>query len=171
MTAKICKCKTKADNRYYLCNNKYNGSGCSFGSLDADMVDEIVFEEMQKKLAEFATLSKGADENETLQTVKLKNRIDSIDKEISSLIDRIKSANEIVMEYINSRVSELDSEKSELYSQISRLNHTPKSSAHELSNYMEHWDELSVSDKITVVDCLIERISASKEKIEIRWKI
>ena len=171
LTAKICKCKTKADNRYYLCNNKYNGSNCSFGSLDADMVDEIVFEEMQKKLAEFTTLSKWTDESENLQTVKLKNRIDSIDKEIASLIDRIKDANEIVMDYINKRVAELDTEKCELYSQISCINHTPKSNVDELSNYMEHWDELSVSDKITVVDCLIERISASKEKIEIRWKI
>ena len=57
LTAKIYRCKTKSDNRYYLCNNKYNAGGCNFGSLDADIVDGIVFEEMQKKLAEFKILS------------------------------------------------------------------------------------------------------------------
>ena len=57
LTAKIYRCKTKTDNRYYLCNNKYNAGGCNFGSLDAYIVDGIVFEEMQRKLAEFKILS------------------------------------------------------------------------------------------------------------------
>ena len=36
---------------------------------------------------------------------------------------------------------------------------------------MDRWDELTIDDKMTVVDALIERITASKEKIEIKWKI
>ena len=171
LTAKIYRCKTKSDNRYYLCNNKYNAGGCNFSSLDADIVDEIVFEEMQKKLAEFKTLSKQKQEGCNLQIVKLKTRIDAIDNEISSLLDKITAANETVMQYINNRIAELDAEKKELYAQITQFDNDRKDNIGEISGYMEHWNELSVSDKITVVDSLIERINASEDSLEIKWKI
>lgn len=41
----------------------------------------------------------------------------------------------------------------------------------QISDYMERWDEISLEDKMTVVDCVIESIHASKEKIKIIWKI
>ena len=171
LTAKIYKCKRKSDNRYYLCANKYNAGGCGFGSLNADAVDEIVFEEISKKLAEFETLSKKKQDGCNKEIVKLKTRIDAIDKEISSLLEKITTANETVIKYINNRVAELDDEKNELCRQITRFNKTEKDNIGEISGYLEHWEELSISDKITVVDCLIERIVASKESIEIKWKI
>ena len=171
LTAKIYKCKTKSDNRYYLCTNKYHSGGCNFGSLDADVVDDIVFKEMQKKLAEFQTLSKKKQDGCNLQVVKLKTRIEEIDKEISSLLEKISAANDTVMQYINNRVAELDAEKKELGAEIVSLDNNHTSDVGEISGYFEHWDELTVSDKITVVDCLIERITASKESIEIKWKI
>ncbi len=171
LTAKIYKCKTKSDNRYYLCTNKYHTGGCHFGSLDADVVDDIVFKEMQKKLAEFKTLSHQRQKGCNLQIVKLKTRIDAIDKEISSLLEKISTANDTVMQYINNRIAELDAEKKNLGAEIISLDNDRIDDVGEISGYLEHWDELSVSDKITVVDCLIERITASKESIEIKWKI
>lgn len=171
LAAKIYHCKTKSDNRYYLCNNKYNSGGCSFGSLDADVVDEIVFDEMQKKLSEFKTLSKQKQEGLNLQVVKLKTQIEEIDKEISAMLDRITSANETVMQYINNRIAELDAEKKELYVQIVQFDNDRDDNIGEISGYMEHWEELTMSEKITVVDCLIESIHASKERLEIKWKI
>ena len=171
LTAKIYRCKTKSDNRYYLCNNKYNAGGCTFGSLNADIVDKIVFEEMRKKLVEFKTLSKQKQEGCNLQIVKLKTQIDAIDKEISLVLDQIAVANETVIQYINNRVVSLENEKKELYAQIAAFNNDSKNNAEEISGYMEHWNELTVSDKITVVDALIESIRASNDSIEIKWKI
>ncbi len=171
LSAKIYRCKTKDDNRYYLCTHKYNAGGCNFGSLDADVVDEIVFDEMRKKLAEFETLSLHGQEGGNLQTVKLKERISEIDSDISALLNKMISANDTVMEYINNRITELDKEKKELYAQIVQLEVNRDNTLEELSGYMSHWDELSISDKITVVDCLIESIHATKEKLDIKWKI
>lgn len=171
LTAKTYHCKTKSDNRYYLCNNKYNAGGCRFGSLDADVVDEIVFTEMTKKLAEFESLTQQRQENFNLQSIKLKTRIEAVDKEISSLLDKIADANRTVMEYINNRVSALDAEKKELYAELVQFNESQDDNLHKITGYMEKWSDLSVSDKITVVDSLIESIHASKDKLEIRWKI
>lgn len=171
LTAKIYHCKTKEDNRYYLCNNKYNTGGCHFGSLDADVVDEIIFEEMQKKLAEFETLSRYEKEGCNLQILKLKERMDEIDREISSLLDKLSASSDTVMEYINDRISALDSEKKELYAQIVQMDNSGNDTVGEISGYMDHWEELSISDKITVVDCLIESIHATKDTLDIKWKI
>lgn len=171
LTAKIYKCKTKSDNRYYLCNNKYNGGSCTFSSLNADIVDKIVFKEMRKKSAEFKTLYKQRREGCNLQIEKLKIRIEAIDKEISLLLDKITAANETVMQYINNRVASLEDEKEELYAEIARLDNECGNNTEEISSYMEHWEELTVSDKITVTDALIESIYASNNSIEIKWKI
>lgn len=171
LTSKTYHCKTKSDNRYYLCNSKYNTRKCEFTSLDADAVDKIVFDEIQKKLSEFKTLSHQKKETCNLEIVKYKDRIKVIDNDITSLLDKLINANDTVSEYINKRVLELDTEKKNLIAQISQLDEKDNNSVDEISGYMEHWNELSISDKITVVDCLIERITASKESIEIKWKI
>lgn len=171
LSAKVYHCKTKADNRYYLCNNKYNTGGCNFGSLDADLVDEIVFEEMRKKLAEFNTLTKQKQESCDLQTIKLKTRIEVIDQEIGSLLDKIPLANGAVMEYINNRITVLDTEKKELYAEIVRLTEGKEYRLEKITGYLDNWEEVSMGDKLTVVDSLIESIYASQEKIKINWKI
>lgn len=171
LTAKIYHCKTKSDNRYYLCTNKYNTGGCDFGSLDADGVDEVVLCEMKKKLAQFQTLSQSRQERGSLELVRLKTDVEAIDKEISSLLDRLSAANDTVMQYINRRILELDARKKELYAQMNKPEEDSRQNVGEITGYMSRWEELSVSDKIVVVDALIERIDADKNRIEIKWKI
>ncbi len=171
LTAKVYHCKTKADNRYFLCNNKYNGGGCHFGSLDADVVEDIVYNELCKKLEEFGSLSQQQTECESLQVIQLKQRIEEIDREISSLLEKVLLANETVMNYINERIAKLDAEKKTLYPEIVQLHARPSGSVEELTDYMKNWDKLTVTDKISVVDILINRITATKDSITIDWKI
>lgn len=45
---KVYRCKTKSNNRYYLCSNKYSAGGCDFHSLDADVADAIVLKAAEK---------------------------------------------------------------------------------------------------------------------------
>lgn len=171
LTAKTYHCKTKKDNRYYLCTHRYSSGNCSFGSLDADVVDEAVYQEISKKLSEFKTLSRAEQKTANLQVVKLTARIEQMDQEISTLLDRIADANSTVMSYINSRVAALDKEKKQLHAELLRLSESGSGSLKQISDYMERWDEISLEDKMTVVDCVIESIHASKEKIKIIWKI
>ena len=103
--------------------------------------------------------------------VKLTARIEQMDQEISTLLDRIADANSTVMSYINSRVAALDKEKKQLHAELLRLSESDAGSLKQISDYMERWDEISLEDKMTVVDCVIESIHASKEKIKIIWKI
>ena len=40
-----------------------------------------------------------------------------------------------------------------------------------ITGYLDKWEQLSMPDRIAVVDLLIESVHVTKEKIEIRWKI
>ena len=170
LTAKVYKCKTKEDNRYYLCTHKYSSGACDFGSLDADIVDAMVLEEMKTKLQEFSTLSQQTVKSTHLQIIKLKSRIEAIDKEIAGLLDKISSASPTVMEYINNRIAALDEEKKGLYAEIVLAQDT-ETSIPEITGYMNHWDKLTIEDKMAVVDILIDHIVASPNSLEITWKI
>ena len=171
LIAKVGHRKVKPDKRYLLCNHKYNSGGCTFGSMDADAVEAIVFAEMQKKLAEFKVLSKKEQEGCNLQVLQRKTRIEAIDDEIASLLGKIASANEAVTQYINDRVAALDAEKRDLYLQIGQLDSARQDNISEISGYLEHWDELQIRDKLTVVDCFIDNIRATENSLEIKWKI
>ncbi len=171
LSAKVCRCKTKADNRYYLCTHKYNAGGCTFGSLNADVVDATVFAEMEKKLLEFDTLSKQKQDTYNFQTIKLKTRISDIETEITSLLDKVGQANATVMDYINRRIDDLDSEKKELYAQVVQFQEENSQGLDAITGYMSQWDNISMEDKLTVVDSLIESIIATKNKLQINWKI
>ena len=98
--------------------------------------------------------------------------INAIDEEISTLLGKISMANQTVMEYINNRITELESQKKNISDEIaSIIADGDNSELSEISNYLDKWDSLSVPDKITVVDCVIESIYATPEKLIIKWKI
>jgi hypothetical protein len=171
LNAKTYHCKTKEDNRYYLCAHKYQTGKCQFSSLDADAVDKLILEEMEKKIAALGPLRMRKDSGYNSQAAGLRMQINKLDQEIESLMDKISSANSTVMEYINKRVIALDDEKNKLYDEIIHLQKNQNIGINEIENCMQFWDELSIDDKISVVDCLIVSISASKEAIEITWRI
>ena len=170
LTAKTYHCKTKADNRYYLCSNKYRGGGCCFRSLRADAVDEIVFREMLKKLEAFEALSQPEEETVDLQELKRRAQIEEIDREISGLLEKISLANETLMAYINDRVSELDGQRKSLCAECMGRNTKPKQDGEPIRDYIGKWGELAVSDQMQVADALIEHIHATEGRLEIRWR-
>lgn len=171
LTVKTCHCKTKADNRYYLCSNKYSVGGCTFGSLDADAVEEIVFQEMLQKLEAFKTISGYEEEKADLQELKIRAQIEKLDKEISGLLEKIPLANETIMAYINNRISELDEQKKSLHNELMQRNAKPAKEIGQITDYISKWGDLAVSDKIQVADALIARIRATETSLEINWKI
>ena len=171
LVAKTYHCKTKDDNRYFVCSHKYSAKDCDFGSLDADAVEATVFEEMEKKLRAFRTLQEHREETLDLEVIKVKTRIDQIDREISALLDKVVDANDTVMRYINERVAALDREKRAHYAECERISANVRKNVGELTGYLECWADLSTGDKLTVVDSLIAKIVASEDHLKIFWKI
>ena len=172
IVAKIGHRKHMADVRYYFCSHKYvtKGTECEFGSLKADKVDALVFEEMCDKLAEFTSLSpKQAVANSS--ACQLQTQIDEIDKEMQSLVHQVALANADLMKYINLRITELESQKKDLCTRVYELEHQQQVDVQKITGYLQSWEQLTMADKIAVVDCLIEAIYVNETELKITWKI
>lgn len=167
--------RKKSDNaRYYVCSRKYVAMDCvGVGAIPAEKIEDIVFLEMQDKLREFSELQMHEKPESTLQLTKLKVRVDQIEKEIDVLVEKIVTANKATMAYINKKIEELDEERTRLKKEIADMSADiyGKKDVGTIKNYMDNWDELDISDKITIVDALIESVRANQDSVDIVWKI
>ena len=99
-------------------------------------------------------------------------KIEKYQTEIEKLMDKLADADAVLTDYIRTRIKELDAKKRDYQKQIGELEPLMAATqdVHEITGYMDKWEELSVSDKMAVVDILISKISASENNIEITWK-
>lgn len=158
--------------RYFLCSHKMNSRACDGpGTIYSEDFEELIYEEIQKKLAQFLHLRKhknsgGNPEITTLTVEKLQ-----IETEIGSLMGRLSEADDVMYRYTSERISELDGKKQELGKQISELKLRQETDYTEIQNYLAFWDILSFEDKRQTVDQLIKVIYATSDSIKIQWHI
>lgn len=169
----IRKAKTKWG-RYFICSNVSNmgtckGTGCT---IYADILEEYILKAIREKLSEFEKLSSVNDDNNVTEIYQNKIHLAQIEEEINSLLSKVGSANSILMDYINDRISNLDSERKTLQEKILMLTYAKKdTNIDQITNHAKEWDNISFEDKQLVVDTLIKVIHISNKKIEITWKI
>lgn len=170
LTTKIGRRKRGNDVRYYICSYKYAVRGaCSFGSLKADAVDAAVFAEISSRLEEFATLS----ERQTAADCDIRRmqaQIDEIDSEVQALVRQVSLADAALMRQLNLRMNTLEAQKKALCARLSARECRQQGGGQTITGYLRVWDRLTISDKIAVVDCLIETIHASEHELEIVWR-
>jgi len=67
----------------------------------------------------------------------------------------------------------LDGRRNALIQSIADLSRdiVPPEQIERISGYLENWDNVSFDDKRQVLDRLVFRISATHEKVNIKWKI
>lgn len=138
-----------------------------------DQLHTLVFDEMSRKLKEFNKLSYKEKHGDPIELTKLKIRAEEIEKEIATLIDKIVSASAATMEYINERIDALDEEKKTVKEKIAQMSAEmyDRQNIGVISDYMSKWNDISIDDKLTVVDTLIESIHVGHGKVKIAWKI
>lgn len=143
------------------------------GAVPAEKIEDIVFLEMQKKLAEFNELQMHEKREDSLEVTKKKVRVDQIENEIKILVERIISANSATMEYINRKIEELDAEKVVLKREIAEMSADiyGRKDVGAVKDYLRQWNEISISDKLVVIDTLVDTIKVDEERVEITWKI
>ena len=133
-----------------------------------------MLQEMKDHVKEFETLSAPQQAAENPRVHELNVKIEQTTNEISKLLDKVSSANDILMDYINRRVKELDAQitayRDEI-SELSPLQNSKKCDIKQIRNYMDQWDLLDFDDKRAVVDQLITVIRATQDNVEITWRI
>lgn len=173
LTVRKCKLKTKTL-RYLICSHRMQTDHCEgVGGIKADAFEEFILSEMREYVKQFDLMAAPVVKREDPRVHELNIKIEQGQGEIEKLLDKVSSANDILMEYINKRITELDSQLStyrQELRELSPLENSPKCDMRQIKNCMEHWDELSFDDKRAVVDQLIVKIKATEDDCEIMWK-
>lgn len=158
--------------RYFLCSHKMNTRACEGpGTIYSDDFEELIYEEMRKKLAQFKKLRKNKNSESNPELTTLNIELMRIETEISALMERLASVDDVMYQYISGRVSELDGKKQELTKRISELKITQRADYTEIQNHLTCWTELSFEDKRQTTDQLIKVIHATSDTIKIDWRI
>lgn len=173
LTVRKCKLKTKTL-RYLICSHRMQTDHCEgVGGIKADAFEEFILSEMREYVKQFDLMAAPVVKREDPRVHELNIKIEQGQGEIEKLLDKVSSANDILMEYINKRITELDSQLSayrQELRELSPLENSLKCDMRQIKNCMEHWDELSFDDKRAVVDQLIVKIKATEDDCEIMWK-
>ena len=173
LTIRKCKLKTKTL-RYFICSRRMQTDRCEeVGGIAADSFEEFIFNEMTERVKQFNLTGSPLARRENPRIHELNLKIEQITAEIEKLVDKVANANDVLMDYINKRIRELDAQGSayrQELSELSPLSNNTQCDVRELQDFMEHWDELSFDDKRAVVDQLIVTIKATGDTCEIIWK-
>ena len=158
--------------RYFLCTNKMNSRACEGpGTIYSDELEQIIYNEMLKKMAQFSSLKKRKGNFLNPELTIRNMELTQAESEISSLMDRLATADDTMFRYISGRIKELDGKKQELMKRISELKLHKEADYAEISNHLTMWKELSFDDKRQTVDQLIRVIYATSDSIKIEWRI
>lgn len=160
--------------RYFVCSTavttkkkKCTGTGCT---VYADVLESYMKDEIRKRLAEFEVLEKKENYLDDPKINQIKIQVANIDREIEDLLQKVSSANEVLMDYINKRTEALDSEKRSLERELSALEQKSKNGiSTEIKDHVRKWDETSLEDKKLVVDAFVKVIHIADGNIEITW--
>ena len=165
---------SKRQARYLLCSQKTNAKACvGAGTIYADEFEAMIYHEIVKKLEESPVIfesRKAVAENS--QAAALRIELNKISQEIESLVNRVTLANETLMLFINRRVEELTTRQTKLELELADYNQNRADSAqaNQISDYLAHWDYISLADKRKIAGTLIEIIYATSEKVDIHWR-
>jgi hypothetical protein len=146
-------------------------AGC--GTLRVPEVEDFIYREMRRKMADFQTLTGGNPAKANPKLTALNVSLAQVEAEIEKLINTLMGANATLMAYANSKIEELDAKRQSLMKAIADITAEAVSPEHidRLSGYLETWENVSFEDRRLVADGLISIIKATSESIQIEWKI
>lgn len=162
--------------RYVICSEANEAEKRCEGvhGLKGDAVEKIVFEEMEKKLAMFSTLSAPQETKFDPEIKELNIRLAQLEREIEKATEKSLEASGALFKYLSDRVADMDKQKQECIMRLSELESEVVQKQHDIqhiSNYLCKWDLLTIEDKMIVVDALIDKIKLSETEMTIIWKI
>lgn len=174
LTIRKCKLKTRTL-RYLICSRRMQTDRCEgVGGIEAEAFEAFILSEMKDHAKQFDMLSAPLQATENPRVHELNVKIEQITEEIEKLLDKVSSANDVLMDYINRRVKELDAQANtyrQEISELSPLQNSKQCDIEQIRDYMDKWDMLDFDDKRAVVDQLISVIKATQDSAEITWKI
>lgn len=160
--------------RYFVCSQSGNqgsctGTGCT---IYADVLEEYILSAIKEKLSDFQKLSAEPENTFSKKNAEKKIRLAQIEEEINKLLSKVTDADSVLMNYINSRIAELDIAKQAIEEELlTEVVSDTTNKMEQITDHKEKWGTVSFEDRQAVVDALIKVIRIADGNIEITWNI
>ena len=135
-------------------------------------MEEIVFGAMIERLNNLV-IAKNEQQKPDTETEIIKSEIVRIESEIRKLMDKLADADDVLFDYIQKRIKELHSKKSELEDKINTRERRKKTiDTSPLSEPLSRWNELTIHEKHEVAVTMIDVIYVSDDMgVDIQFSI
>lgn len=146
--------KKAGGRRYLCCSGRYNLHVCKIRSMTVSIteVETVIQKEIAILIENSLRILSGGQK-----------RLDTVEKEISSLIRRLPSASDAAMKYINLRIDQLEQEKEAL--SACRITRDPGLFSRRIS-----FADLTADEKKEAAASLIHHIEIIDRDLHIYWK-
>lgn len=158
--------------RYLICSHRMDAKACPGpGTIHTQALEELVYDEMRKKLALFPQLQPRRSPAASPATAALSAELAQLDSEIAALIDRLAAADDTLFRYINRRVAELDAKKQAARKKLAQSAAKDTHPDTRITSHLTRWTELSFEDKRQTADLFIKVIRAAGDRVRIEWRL
>ncbi len=151
--------------RYFRDYGAFTSNSCikKYLKTKPDEVEATVFQAMKKRL-ESLVIAKSEKLKPDEEAENITTGIIRLDNEIRKLMDKLADADDILFEYIQNRIKELHTKKSELEEKLRTKARKHKDiDTAPLSDPMSRWESLTVDEKHLLAITMIDVIYVSDE--------
>ncbi len=161
--------KVYNDKKYLNCTGRYTTDLCidKMSTHYLEQIEDIILKEIEVLFSKLNSTS--VEVYETADDVELnevKLELIRVNTEIENLVLKIPQANEVVIDYINKRITELDEEKINL---DKKLEENQKIKVMKTLPKIDDLSKLDVGLKREIAECLISKIVLKNDNVDIFW--
>lgn len=161
--------------RYFTCTGKSHYKDCkgTKSTIYAESLEDMVYEEIAKKLEAFKGIKSSEHKNTSLQLNELRNKLKAIELAESQIADTIikPGVNTDLIDIMNRKATKLKSEKAELVIKINEIKNADIGITTDI-NLPNKWKFASFEEKRAVTAILVNRIIIDIDgNAEIVWNI
>lgn len=169
----VTESKATKAGRYFQCSGARYSVKCKGAghTIYAAEFENYILGQMKTELESFGYLSDEGKQKEP-KTNEYEIRIAELDREIENLLNKVASANDTLMAYINKRIQAMDAKKQELQRKIAEMAaNSTVGERDRITDYINKWNDLEMTDKQQIADILIDRIEIGEDEIAVFWNI
>jgi DNA invertase Pin-like site-specific DNA recombinase len=164
-----------SDQKYFNCRGKTNLKICKghSHSIYVEDIEQEVKQSILTKVNELRNISITIQNKDESNTNKFKLQILEIDNKIENLLQQMSESNNIVMKYINDKITNLDNTKKTLLEEIKKVTiaNSKNRPIKEIFDMVDNWDELTIEQKKNICGFFFKKIFIFDDRIEFETNI
>jgi DNA invertase Pin-like site-specific DNA recombinase len=140
--------------------------------IKIEQIEEVVKEQLIYRIRMIKERGTPPDLEDSLAINRLKIQLVQIEEKIDNYMRQIENANNVVMQYINQNVAELDMKKKDLVSQIMKLStreSKPNYEGIDINHCIENWNQFALEERKKIAYIFIENVFVTDDEIKIKF--